>query len=322
MNFKDFFFSEAYEPKSGFCGSPKMPESLARKLIATTIETHYYAAATEGASYDEIVKFAFDPQVLIDALEGMFCDALPATINVLIKDELNKHPLKDANTKLSRDEAQTKWNEATERFQNITAQIEEFCTRGEHLEESLKAEKLLFDNPAEDRELEIDEEDDNEGLIHYMGYEFPVSKTNRGGHVSYLVGSVAKSITISGNGPNAFLKVIAALDAGKVPAVSKQKSSIFTKVQRDIPDVVEIKMMNGKLKEYMYVAPGDVDALVTRLYDEYGPNDYTEVMKQYATDRPSGDIHNPYIPITQTARQNVFRHKLGTKDGSINYKTR
>lgn len=190
------------------------------------------------------------------------------------------------------------------------------------LDESLTAEKQMFDNVQDDFTLEIDTEDDNEGTIHYMGYDFPISKRNMGGHIEYIVGNVAKSVVIRGNGPNAFIKVIQALDDGKVPAQTKSNSSMFSKVQRDIPQTVTIELANGKSKDYLYVEPGKVDALVTKLYDEFGPDKYGEEMKKYATDRPSGDIHNPYIPITMTARQNVFRHKLGTKAGSINYKSK
>lgn len=189
------------------------------------------------------------------------------------------------------------------------------------IDESLEIEKQMFDNPADELSLEIDEEDPNEGIIHYMGYDFPISKRGTA-FVEYIVGNVAKSVVIRGNGPNAFKKVIDAIDQGKVPAVTQSNSSIYSKVQRDIPQTVTIELAGGKVKEYYYVEPGKVDALVTKLYDEFGPDKYGEEVKKYATDRPSGDIHNPYIPISQTARQNVFRHKLGTKAGSINYKTK
>jgi len=108
------------------------------------------------------------------------------------------------------------------------------------LDESLTAEKQLFDNPQDELEIEIDGDDDNEGTIHYMGYDFPISKRNAGGHIEYILGSVAQSVTIRGNAPNAFIKVIQAIDAGKVPARAAAKSSIFGRVQPDIPETVII----------------------------------------------------------------------------------
>lgn len=98
-----------------------------------------------------------------------------------------------------------------------------------YLEESLAPEKQLFDNPSEELEIELDGDDDNEGVIRYMGYEFPISKRNSGGHIEYILGSVARSVTIRGNAPTAFAKVIQAIEAGKVPAREASKSTIFSR---------------------------------------------------------------------------------------------
>lgn len=185
--------------------------------------------------------------------------------------------------------------------------------------ESLKAEKQLFDDPAIEFYLDITPEDDNEGVISYNDQEIPVSKHGGGGHVEYTVGSVVNSKKFVGNTPNTFLKVKQAIVNGEIKAVSSYGQS--KNITRDIPDTVEIEMANGDMKEYKYVSPGEVDSLITQLRKKYGTS-YTEYVKQYATDRQNARSDNPYIPVSQIAKQNIFLNKLGPKDGSINYRTR
>jgi hypothetical protein len=187
------------------------------------------------------------------------------------------------------------------------------------IDESLKAEKQLFDDPKVEFYLDITPEDDNEGVISYNDQEIPVSKHSNGGHIEYIVGSVAKGKTFIGNTPNAFLKVKQAVINGEVSQTSK--ANPFRSLEREIPTTVKVTMADGSEKEYKYVAPGEVDNLVTQLYKTHG-NGYTAFVKQYATDRQNATSHNPYIPISQIARQNVFRHRLGPKDDAINYRTR
>lgn len=187
------------------------------------------------------------------------------------------------------------------------------------ISESLTAEKQLFDDPKTEFYLDITPEDDNEGVISYKDQEIPVSKRGAGGHIEYIVGSVATGKTFTGNTPNAFLKIKQAVMNGEIAQTSK--ANPFRSVEREIPATVKVMMGDGKEKEYVYVAPGEVDNLVTHLYKTFG-NEYTNYVKQYATDRQNARSDNPYIPISQIARQNVFRHRLGPKDGAINYRTR
>ncbi len=117
------------EVKKGFCNSDKMPIDLARKAIAACIEVHYYAARTEGATSDDAIEFAVDTNVLLTTLDGIFCDALPQNISELIQHVVSRHPIKNGEVYSDQSDAETKWDDAKERFQSIESQIEEFSSR-------------------------------------------------------------------------------------------------------------------------------------------------------------------------------------------------
>jgi hypothetical protein len=188
------------------------------------------------------------------------------------------------------------------------------------INESLDVERQTYNSPEEDFTIEVDPENPDEGIIHYIGYEFPISKTLKAGGVQYFVGSLGSGKIIAGDKFGAFKKVKHAIMNGEVNPSVHTNTGGAVKVPRQLPDTVEIETKQGT-KTYHYVAPGEVDHFVTTIYNKYGPDKYLEVLKDFATDRPSGDIHNPYIALNQTVRQNVFTHKLGSKGNAVNRKT-
>lgn len=189
------------------------------------------------------------------------------------------------------------------------------------INESLDVERQTYDSPSEDFFIEVDPENPDEGIITYMGYEWPISKTLKAGGVEYFIGSLGSGKIIKGDKFGAFKKVKSAILNGGVNPSVHTNTGGAVKVPRQLPDTVEIETQQGT-KTYHYVAPGEVDSLISKIYNQYGPDKYLEVLKDFATDRSSGNIHNPYIAINQTARQNIFTHKLGYKGNAINRRTR
>ena len=79
-------------------------------------------------------------------------------------------------------------------------------------EAGLEPEQIMFNDPKNGLEIELDDEDPSSGTLHYMGYEFPISKINKAGAIQYLVGNVANSKIIPAKDPSQFTKVLAALE--------------------------------------------------------------------------------------------------------------
>jgi hypothetical protein len=183
--------------------------------------------------------------------------------------------------------------------------------------ESLEVEKQTYTDPENEFYIDVDPRDPDTGVITYLGYEFPIVKTLKQGGVSYFVGDVRSGKTFNGDKNSAFMKVKDAVMNGKVNPKAAVKND--RSIERDIPKTVTVDTQLGP-KEYIYVPPGEVDDFITKMYEMHGAG-YKEVLKRYATDRPSGNLNNPYIPLNQTARQNVYLYKSGSKDKAINYKT-
>ena len=142
------------------------------------------------------------------------------------------------------------------------------------LSEGLEPEISLFNKPAQELYIDMDEEDSGSGTLHYMGYEFPVTKTTKGGMVQYFVGNVATGKTIQGRTPNDFSKVLAAIDAGQIKPSTHTSGG--PKVRRyelgtSVP-VWYTNPYNGKpyMKYKKYMPPQQAEKFIIDLYRSQG----------------------------------------------------
>lgn len=121
----------------GFCGSEvRMPEELFRKLVASYISIVYYAGvAMVGKKFPDggetinvdAWKIAFDSKDVTDAMNTFYCDGLPLGHEVVIEEEIKKHPLKGiapAQIPLSSRLAQDKWHDAATDFAKLEDSVE------------------------------------------------------------------------------------------------------------------------------------------------------------------------------------------------------
>ena len=171
-----------------------------------------------------------------------------------------------------------------------------------YLLESLEVEKKVYEDPTNDFYLDVDDEDPNSGTVLYLDYEFPISKTTKFGGVEYVVGPLKDMKVFKGSKEGAFLKVKNAIMNGEVNP-TQNTSNVMSR--RAEPRTVTIRTLNGGEKTYKYVEPGEVDDLVMKHYETYGPEGYLDANKEYATDSPNRA--GEYIPINKIARQNPFK---------------
>jgi len=218
--------------------------------------------------------------------------------------------------------------------------LAEKYTQVEALLESLEPEKKMFDDPANGVELEIDDEDDNNGTLHYMGYEFPISKTYKAGVIQYLVGTTVNSKTFMAKAPDQFTRVLAALDRGEVkPAASAKAggmvSSPMSKVHRVQPgEMVPVYYINpkdprGEYLEVMrtYMTNPQAEKYILDMYRKHGQKIFLtgqegkahNPLYGYATDNINfKDKHSQYFDLTRwMSKMNLADYRGGHKGANI-----
>jgi len=153
-----------------------------------------------------------------------------------------------------------------EAYQSILKEmeVESVLTQEQYdqINESLEPEASMFKDSQTELSIELDDEDPNNGTLHYMGFEFPVSKTRKAGSIQYFVGNVANGKIVSAQSPEQFSKVLAAIDRGEIKPSTKSTSSMFSKVHRVQP---------GEMVPVYYIDPADPRG------------EYLEIMRTYMT---------------------------------------
>jgi hypothetical protein len=223
---------------------------------------------------------------------------------------------------------------------NITKLLEE---RYQRILESLDPEKAMFDDPASGIELEVDDEDPNNATLHYMGYEFPVSKLYKGGVIQYMVGSVTSGKVYSARSVDQFSKVLKGLDNGEVKPSALKKtggltSSPMSKVHRMATgEQVPVWYIRPKTGEYYsvmrtYMTNADAEKYILDMYRKkgnaifksgYGDNfDWKgdkNPLKGYATDNQNyTDEKFKYVDIGKWAsKMNLADYRGGHKGTNI-----
>jgi len=205
--------------------------------------------------------------------------------------------------------------------------------------ESLEPEKRMFDDPNNGVELELDDEDPNNATLHYMGYEFPISKTYKAGVIQYIVGSIANSKTFMARAPDQFTKVLAALDKGEVkPQVAKAggiASSPMSKVHRVQPgELVPVYYINpkdprGEYLEVMrtYMTNPQAEKYILDMYRKHGQKIFLtgqegkahNPLYGYATDNINfKDKYSQYFDLTRwMSKMNLADYRGGHKGANI-----
>lgn len=157
----------------GFCGSTAhLPEILLRKILGSYITIVYYAGvAMVGKKFPDsnsIIsvdawKEAFNEEEIDEALNHFFCDALPKNYKKILKEEINKHPLKGiapATIPLSTNAAKEKWVELAKDFTDIEKEVEAWANA--NLDSIPNASKNFTEEEDCHEFYDIDEES-NEG---------------------------------------------------------------------------------------------------------------------------------------------------------------
>jgi len=220
---------------------------------------------------------------------------------------------------------------------NITILLE---SKYQTIAESLEPEKQMFDDPTNGVELEVDDEDNSNGVLHYMGYEFPISKTYKAGVIQYIVGSITSSKTFMAKAPDQFTKVLAALDRGEVkPAASAKAggltSSPLSKVHRVQPgEMVPVYYINPrdprgeyieKMREYM--TNPQAEKYILDMYRKHGQKIFLtgdegkahNPLSGYATDNANHkDKYSQYWDLTRwISKMNFADYRGGHKGANI-----
>lgn len=206
--------------------------------------------------------------------------------------------------------------------------------------ESLEPEKRMFDDPNNGVELELDDEDPNNATLHYMGYEFPISKTYKAGVIQYLVGTTVNSKTFMAKAPDQFTRVLAALDRGEVkPAASAKAggmvSSPMSKVHRVQPgEMVPVYYINpkdprGEYLEVMrtYMTNPQAEKYILDMYRKHGQKIFLtgqegkahNPLYGYATDNINfKDKYSQYFDLTRwMSKMNLADYRGGHKGANI-----
>jgi hypothetical protein len=206
--------------------------------------------------------------------------------------------------------------------------------------ESLEPEKAMFDDPEGETELEIDDEDPNNAVLHYMGYEFPVSKVYKAGVIQYMVGGVTNGRIYSAKSVDQFSKVLAALDRGEVKPAAFAKaggmtSSPMSKVQRVQPgEMVPVYYINPKdprgeyiekMREYM--TNPQAEKYILDMYRKHGQKIFLtgqegkayNPLNGYATDNANHkDKYSQYWDLTRwMSKMNLADYRGGHKGPNI-----
>lgn len=201
------------------------------------------------------------------------------------------------------------------------------------LSESLEPEQRTFNDPDNGLEIEIDGDDDNSGTLHYMGYEFPISKQAKGTHVVYFVGSLVNGKEFKVADYTQFTKVLAALERGEVKPTTST-SSMFSKVQRAQPgEMVTVYYPNRRIpgeyieKQRIYMTNNQAEKYIYDMYMKHGNKIFlsgeegkeSNPLYGYATDNANySNDYSKYWDLTRWAsKMNLAAHRGGFKGSNI-----
>jgi len=192
-------------------------------------------------------------------------------------------------------------------------------------EAGLEPEQKMYNDPDNGLEIEVDDEDPTSGTLHYMGFEFPVSKLNKAGTIQYMIGNVANGRVIPAKDPTQFTKVLAAIDRGEIKPSTKSASSMFSKVQRTQPgEMVPVYYPHPKIpgekveKMREYMTNPQAEKFILDMYRKHG-NRYVDYIKGYATDNANyKDQYSQYFDLGRwSSTMNFAQHRLGHKGANI-----
>ena len=208
----------------------------------------------------------------------------------------------------------------------------------DQINESLEPEASMFQDPETKLSLEVDDEDPNNGTLHYMGFEFPVSKSRKAGTIQYFVGNVASGKMVHAQSPEQFSKVLAAIDKGEIKPSTKSNSSMFSKVQRMATgEQVPVWYIRPKTGEYYsvmrtYMTNADAEKYILDQYrkkgnaifksgygDSFDWKGDKNPLKGYATDNQNyTDEKFKYVDIGKWAsKMNLADYRGGHKGANI-----
>jgi len=202
-------------------------------------------------------------------------------------------------------------------------------------EAGLEPEQKMFNDPDNGLEIEVDDEDPTSGTLHYMGFEFPVSKLNKAGTIQYMIGNVANGRVIPAKDPTQFTKVLAAIDRGEIKPSTKSASSMFSKVQRIQPgEMVPVYYINPKdprgeyiekMREYM--TNPQAEKYILDMYRKHGQKIFLKgdegkaynPLYGYATDNANHkDRYSQYWDLTRwMSKMNFADFRGGHKGANI-----
>lgn len=198
--------------------------------------------------------------------------------------------------------------------------------------ETLDREADMFADPETELSIEVDDDDRDNGVLNYMGYKFPLSKTIGPGRITYFVGDVAtgKSITVAN--PDQFSKVIAAIDRGEIKPAKETSSSIFSKVQRAEPgQMVTVYYPNRRIpgeyieKERVYMTNDQAEKYILDMYRKHGNKIFRtseegdNPLHGYATDNMNyTSEYSRYWDLTRwMSKMNLADYRGGFKGANI-----
>jgi len=229
-----------------------------------------------------------------------------------------------------------------EAYQSILKdiEVESVLTQEQYdqINESLEPEASMFKDSQTELSIELDDEDPNNGTLHYMGFEFPVSKTRKAGSIQYFVGNVANGKIVSAQSPEQFSKVLAAIDRGEIKPSTKSTSSMFSKVHRmTTGEQVPVWYIHPRTGEYYsvmrtYMTNADAEKYILDMYRKKGnaifksgygkESDWkgdVNPLKGYATDNQNyTDEKYKYVDIGKWAsKMNLADYRGGNKGSNI-----
>ena len=215
-----------------------------------------------------------------------------------------------------------------------TRLLEETYSR---LLESLNPEASLFNDPDMGLSIEIDDEDDSSGTLHYMTYEFPITKAKGSrGNIEYYVGKLGmggKTIA-AGIDPHNFQRVLDAIDSGEVKP-SASSSSVFSKVARTQPgQMVPVYYINphnprGEYieREREYMTNSQAEKFILDMYRKVGNKIFLKgeegkennPLRGYATDNANfKDKYSQYWDLSRwMSKMNMADFRGGHKASNI-----
>lgn len=204
--------------------------------------------------------------------------------------------------------------------------------------ESLNPEASLFNDPDSGLSIEVNDEDNSSGTLHYMTYEFAITKTKSPyGTMEYYVGNLGtggKAIA-AGMDPYNFQRVLNAIDAGEIKPPAPSSSSIFSKATRMQPgQMVPVYYVNPKNpqgeyleREREYMTNSEAEKFILDMYRKVGNKIFLKgeegkkhnPLRGYATDNTNfRDKYSQYWDLSRwMSKMNMADFRGGHKGVNI-----